>query len=198
MKLTLPRPLRGKLQLREALTLEALGILDRSEDAIPEFTPAAVATLLSIPAEEIPPLLSSLLARKRILLASSHFAITSRLSTKLKQERDRNRQRERRGIPLDWSVHQRAVRTFPALRGPVERPASYNRPAAFEALLREHPNHHKNDCPSNVEIITEACYAGELSTVLTMIEEQRSAKRQPVLLYTRKALYVGVLRMPKR
>ncbi|MCW1915981.1 hypothetical protein OJ996_20505 [Luteolibacter sp. GHJ8] len=80
----------------------------------------------------------------------------------------------------------------------MERPASYNRPASFESLLKSYDHFHKRQCPADVEILTEACYPGELSTVLTFIEEQKSANRTPVLLYTRKAVYVGVRRVPKR
>lgn len=202
--LKLPRPRKGKLPFREAIALEYLGILDRSPDAIAELSREALAASLRVEPAELEETLSSLLSRGRILLGSKHFAISSRLSTKLKQERDRNRQRllygrARHGaLSADWSLHRRAAQLFPALRGPVSRPDTYNRPAAFEPLLKLHPHHHKRDCPADVEILTEACYPGELSTVLTFIEEQRSANRTPVLLYTRKAIYVGVRRAAKR
>lgn len=202
--LKLPRPTRGQVPLRDAILLEYLGILDRSPDAIAELSVEGIAHALRVPADQVKDGLSSLVSRGRILLGGNHFAISSRLSTKLKQERDRNRQRllysrsNGTALAADWSIHRRAAKLFPSLRGPTLRSENYNRPAAFEPLLREHPHYHKRDCPADVEILTEACYPGELATVLTFIEEQRSANRTPVLLYTRKALYVGVRRAPKR
>lgn len=201
--LKLPRPRKGHMDTVEKLTLDVLGLLDRSRDGIADLSVDAMAASLRSNVDEIKETLTSLEARGRILLAPKHFAITSRLSRNLKLERDRNRQREliasgQHHARADWSLHKRAQQIFPALRSPVERPASYNRPAAFEKLLSEHASHHRRDCPANVEIVSEACYPGELSTVLTMIEEQRSAHRTVVLLYTRKALYLGVQRAPKR
>lgn len=202
--LKLPRPRLGKLPLREALALEALGILDRSPDGIAELSRETLATSLRLDAADLQEVLSSLVSRGRILLTTKHFAISSRLSAKLKQERDRNRQRliygrQRSGsLAVEWPVRSRAAKVFPALRGPVDRPESYNRPAAFEALLQKFPAHHRRDCPADVEVRTEACYPGELQSVLTFIAEQESANRTVVLLYTRKAVYVGVRVAPKR
>lgn len=193
----------GKMPLKESLMLELLGVLDRTPDGICEFSLDAVAISLRVGPDEVRETLTSLVARGRILLGSSHFAITSRLSRYLKRERDRNRQRQliakgRHYARPDWTLHKRAPQLFHSLRAPVDRPESYNRPAAFEKLLAEHASHHKRSCPANVEVVSEACYPGELSTVLTMIEEQRSAHRRVVLLYTRKAVYLGVERVPKR
>ena len=157
---------------------------------------------LDITAKHAGDLVASLSSRRVVLLGTNHFAILSQLSDALKKERDRNRWRAKVTGHLaakpDWSLRSRVLQLFPALRGPVDRPDSYNRPAAFEALLKEHPHHHKNKCPADVEILTDACYPGELTTVLTLIEEQRSANRTPVLLFTRKAVYVGVRRHAKR
>jgi hypothetical protein len=206
--LKLPRPYRRapKLQLAEALALDCLQSF-AAEDGIC-MHPAAdlLVTHLDITAIHAGKLLDSLNSRAVILLSAKHFAILSPLSAALKKERDRNRHRAvkagglaRLGTPApDWSLRTRVLRLFPALRGPIDRQESYNRPAAFEALLKIHPHHHKNKCPADVEILTDACYPGELATVLTLIEEQRSANRTPVLLFTRKALYVGVRRAPKR
>ena len=202
--LKLPRPRKGKLPFREAIALDYLATLDRSSDAIADLSREALAAAMRVAPAELDETLFSLQSRGRILLGVRHFAISSRLSAKLKQERDRNRQRQLYGnsrqgsLSADWSLHRRAALIFPALRGPVSRPETYNRPAAFEPLLKQHPHHHKRECPADVEILTEACYPGELSTVLTFIEEQASANRTPVLLYTRKAIYVGVRRAPKR
>lgn len=164
---------------------------------------ALVSHHLMIPAPQASALLSSLKSRRLILLTENHFAISSQLSKALKLERDRNRQRARGSadpshLAPSWELHEKVRRLFPSVRARIDRPESYTLPAAFAPLLAGHPHHHKNRCPADVEILTEACYAGELSTVLTLIEEQRSAHREPVLLYTRKAVYVGVRRHPKR
>jgi hypothetical protein len=206
--LKLPRPYRRapKLPLAEALALDCLHAYTTDDGLCMHVAADLLVTHLSITAEHAGNLLASLNSRHVILLGTKHFAILSPLSKALKKERDRNRHRTIKATALtrlgasapDWSLRNRVLQLFPALRGPVDRPDSYNRPAAFEALLKEHPHHHKNKCPANVEILTDACYPGELSTVLTLIEEQRSANRQPVLLFTRKAVYVGVLRAPKR
>jgi len=211
MKLTRPRPYAParRITLHESLVLDTLrafagpdGIGDRS----PLYPTALVAANLRIPTDHAADLLSSLHSRRLILLTESNFALSSPLWKALKKERDRNRQRTLHPAaskspfptPPDWTLHKRVLDLFPALRGPVARPPSYNVPAAFSPLLREIESHHKTRCPADVEILTEACYAGELATVLTMIEEQRSAGRPVVLLYTRKAVYVGVRRAPKR
>ncbi|MEK7952802.1 hypothetical protein [Luteolibacter soli] len=207
MKLVLPRPRRiaQKLPLHEALALDCLRGFT-NESGLGTAPPVDLLTNhLEITPEHAVKLCGSLQGRRLILFSNKEFAILSQLSAAIKKERDRNRRRSvrtacapRSAMKPDWSLTIESQRRFPALRGPVERPASYNRPAAFEALLKEHPHHHRNDCPSNVEILTDACYPGELQTVLTLIEEQRSANRQPVLLFTRKAVYVGVLRHAKR
>lgn len=196
--LKLPRPYKPKLSHREASLMDCLSRLDRSQEGIAPADESLIASILGAPIGETKETLAALICRRCILLGTNHVAILSRLSTSLKQERDRNRKRVRRGGTADWSLHRRVLATFPSLRGRVERPASYNRPAAFEKLLSEHVSHHRRDCPANVEVVSEACYPGELSTVLTMIEEQRSAHRSVVLLYTRKAVYLGVVRNPKR
>lgn len=194
----LPRPLKGKLPLREVIALERLATLDQTDDGICDHKPEVVASALGLSNEETDALLSSLFARRYILLGSSHFAICSRLSKRLKQERDRNRLRKGTRTPPDWTCHRRTVKAFPGLRTKFRVASSYNRPAAFEPLFKEVEHFHKRQCPADVEILTEACYPGELSTVLTFIEEQRSANRHPVLLFTRKAVYVGVRRAAKR
>jgi len=204
MKLTLPRPYRplARLTFHEGLALDLLrtfagpdGIGSRaSVHPVP-----LVAHHLLISDQQASALLSSLKSRRLILLTESDFAISSQLSKALKQERDRNRQRTRSaGTGPDWTLHETARRLFPCLRARLERPATYTLPAAFAPLLGTLPHAHKRECPPDVEILTEACYAGELQTVLTLIEEQRSARREPFLLYTRKALYVGVRRRPNR
>ncbi|MCW1922705.1 hypothetical protein OKA05_09080 [Luteolibacter arcticus] len=209
MSLKLPRPYRRapKLPLAEALALDCLQSFAADDGLCMHPACDLLVTHLSITPTHADNLLGSLISRHVILLSAKHFAILSPLSRALKKERDRNRHRalktqsQNHSIshsPPSWSLRTRVLQLFPALRGPVDRPASYNRPAAFEALLKEHPHHHKNACPSDVEILTDACYPGELTTVLTLIEEQRSANRLPVLLFTRKAIYVGVRRAPKR
>jgi hypothetical protein len=211
MKLTLPRPYAParRITFHESLALDTLrafagpeGIGNRAHLA----PVAIVSANLQIPADHAAALLSSLESRRIILLTESDFAISSRLSKALKNERDRNRQRalnpatnnSQVSTPPDWTLHQRARQLFPCLRARMDRPASYTVPAAFAPLLASHEHFHKKDCPPDVEILTEACYPGELSSILTMIEEQLSAHRHPVLLYTRKAIYLGIRRAAKR
>ena len=88
--------------------------------------------------------------------------------------------------------------SFPHPRPRIARPASSPPPAAFAPILAIHPHHHKSHCPPDVELLTEAIYPGELTSLLTMLDEQTSAHRQPVLLYTRKAVYLGIRRTPRR
>lgn len=197
MKLTLPRPYAPKLPKREAILLECLMLLDDDRSGILETDAATISTVLRVPLDQVEQDLASLNCRNIVLLGSKQFAILSRISRNLKQERDRNRIRKTRGGSPDWTYHKRVAKAFPSLREGY-RPDSYNKPQAFESLLNQHDHFHRRKCPADVEILTEACYPGELATVLTFIEEQRSANRKPVLLYTRKAVYVGVRRAPKR
>ncbi|MCW1917052.1 hypothetical protein OJ996_25910 [Luteolibacter sp. GHJ8] len=197
MNLKLPRSYKPKLPPREVILLDCLCRLDLEGSGIVDATPSTISTVLQVSVSEVEADLASLNGRKVLLMGSKQFAILSRISRNLKQERDRNRIRKKRGGSEDWTFHRRVARAFPSLREGY-RPASYNRPAVFESLLREHPHYHRRQCPADVEILTEACYPGELCTVLTFIAEQQSANRTPVLLYTRKAIYVGVRRSPKR
>lgn len=211
MKLTLPRPYAParRITFHESLALDTLRAF-ADPDGIGSRAPVAPVALVSanlqIPAEHAVSLLSSLESRRLILLTERYFAISSRLSKALKKERDRNRQRalnpatvnSQASTPPDWTLHHRARQLFPCLRARMDRPPSYTVPAAFAPLLGRHEHFHKKDCPPDVEILTEACYPGELSSILTMIEEQLSAHRQPVLLYTRKAIYLGIRRAAKR
>lgn len=197
MKLILPRPYKPKLPKREAILLECLTLLDTDRTGIVAGDVSTMAAVLHQPLPQVEEDLAALKRRNILLLGSKQFAILARISRNLKGERDRNRKRRLRGVAEDWTFHQRVARAFPSLREGY-RPDSYNRPAAFEAVLREHEHFHKRRCPADVEILTEACYPGELATVLTFIEEQKSANRTPVLLFTRKALYVAVRRAPKR
>jgi len=196
--LKLPRPYKPKLAFREAAVLDCLKTLDREQNGIVATDAEQLAAILSIPLNSSEESIMLLNRCNCIALGSKHVAILLQLSRALRLERERNRIRCKRGRSGDWHLHRRAAQLFPALRGPVSRPETYNRPAAFEPLLKQHPHYHKRACPADVEILTEACYPGELSTVLTFIEEQASANRTPVLLYTRKAIYVGVRRAPKR
>lgn len=198
MTLKLPRPYKPKLALREASVLQALQSQDLAGTGIVTADSDLIACTLSISKESVSDSLALLIRCKSILLGTNHVAILSQLSKALRIERERNRIRTKRGGTPDWTLHRDALKIFPALRGPIERPESYNRPAAFEKLLEKFPSYHKRDCPANVEIITEACYPGELQSVLTYIAEQQSAKRQVALLYTRKAIYLGLVRAPKR
>ena len=211
MKLTLPRPYAParRITFHEILVLDTLRAF-AGPDGIGDRSPLAPADLvaanLRIPADHATALLSSLHARRIILLTESDFAISSPLSKALKKERDRNRLRalnpatlnSQVSTPPDWTLHHRVRQLFPCLRARMDRPASYTVPAAFAPLLAGHEHHHRKQCPPDVEILTEACYPGELTSVLTMIEEQLSANRKPVLLYTRKAIYLGIRRAPKR
>ena len=211
MKLTLPRPYSParRITFHESLALDVLRAF-AGTDGLGSLSPLAPAALLSanlqIPADHAAALLCSLKARRLILLTESDFAISSQLSKALKLERDRNRQRglktsslnSQTSTPPDWSLHTRARQLFPCLRARMDRPASYTVPAAFGPLLAKHDHYHRKQCPADVEILTEACYPGELTSVLTMIEEQLSAHRHPVLLYTRKAIYLGIRRAAKR
>jgi hypothetical protein len=203
MKLQLPRPSpRRVLPLPLGVALDALHHLAGPDGIAPTPDELALGTgtlRLHLPPGQTREALAMLHARRLILLGSTHFAIASQLSRALKRERDRNHQRARHtATPADWTLHRRVLDLFPQLRGPLQRPSTYTIPAAFAPLLALHESHHKSACPADVEILTEACYAGELQTVLTLLEEQLSAHRQPVLLYTRKAVYVGVRRSPKR
>lgn len=206
MKIQLPRPYAParRLTWHQGLALDLLRAFT-GPDGIGSLAPLPPVSLLAanlrIPAEEAADLLASLKDRNVILLTENDFAICSQLSKALRMERDRNRHKGPNsplGTPPDWSLHERARRLFPCLRARIDRPASYTLPAAFAPLLAHHEHHHKTKCPPDVELLTEACYAGELATVLTLIEEQRSANRQPVLLYTRKAIYLGIRRHAKR
>lgn len=206
MKITLPRPYAParRLTWHQGLALDLLRAL-AGPDGIGTSSAAPPVDLLArnlgIPAEEASAILDSLKARRVILLTEKDFAISSQLSKALRKERDRNRHlgaNSPLGTPADWTLHHRARLIFPCLRAKLDRPASYTVPAAFAPLLSQHEHFHRKECPADVEVLTEACYPGELSTVLTMIEEQRSRNRQPVLLYTRKAIYLAIRRAPKR
>jgi hypothetical protein len=197
MKLTLPRPYKPKLPKREAILLECLCLLDADRTGIVETDAGAISTVLRVPVDHIEQDLAALKGRNILLLGSKQFAILARISANLKGERDRNTKRRKRGAPEDWTFHKRVAKAFPSLREGY-RPDSYNKPAAFESLLKQHDHFHRKACPADVEVLTEACYPGELATVLTFIAEQVSANRTPVLLYTRKAVYVAVRRAPKR
>jgi hypothetical protein len=197
MKLTLPRPYAPKLPKREAILLECLCLLDADRTGILETDAFTISTVLRLPVDQVEQDLAALKGRNIVLLGSNQFAILARISANLKGERDRNTKRRKRGVSEDWSYHKRVAKAFPSLREGY-RPDSYNKPQAFESLLKQHDHYHRRKCPADVEILTEACYPGELSTVLTFIAEQQSANRRPVLLYTRKAVYVGVRRAPKR
>ncbi|QJE95234.1 hypothetical protein [Luteolibacter luteus] len=198
MTLKLPRPYKPRLALREASVLQVLQSQDHAGTGIIPTDHDLVARTLQLPAESVGESIALLNRCKCILLGTKHVAILSRLSRALRNERERNRIRTKRGGQPDWILHQDTLKTFPILRGRLDRPASYNRPAAFEALLAKFPSYHKSACPANVEIITEACYPGELQSVLTYIAEQESANRSVALLFTRKAIYVGLVRAPKR
>ena len=201
MKITLPRPYDAarRLTFYEGLALDALRA-SAGPDGIGFTSALSPADVLTLRLETTPQksleLLKALKRRRIILLTDSDFAILSQLSPALKNERDRNRKRHTSAH--DWTLHHRARQLFPILRVRLDRPASYTVPAAFAPLLSQHEHFHRTKCPADVEVLTEACYPGELSTVLTMIEEQRSRNRQPVLLYTRKAIYLAIRRSPKR
>jgi hypothetical protein len=206
VKIHLPRPYAAarRLTFYEGLALDALRSLagdDGISKSLPGTPAEIVAGYLGTDPEHALRLLRLLESCRAILLTDSAFAISLQLSYALKKERERNRQRGLSGLggtPPDWTLHQRVRQLFPTLRARIDRPASYTLPAAFAPLLAHHEHHHKTKCPPDVELLTEACYAGELSTVLTLIEEQRSANREPVLLYTRKAIYLGIRRHAKR
>lgn len=201
MKIHLPRPYDAtrRLTFYEGLALDALRAA-AGPSGIGYTSALSPVDLLNLRLETSPQksleLLKALERRRIILLTDSHFAILSQLSAALKNERDRNR--KRLTVAPDWTLHHRARQLFTFLRARIDRPASYTLPAAFAPILSRHEHHHKTKCPPDVELLTEACYAGELSTVLTLIEEQRSANREPVLLYTRKAIYLGIRRHAKR
>lgn len=200
MKVVLPRPHRisQRLPLPEALALECLRSFTNAHGLGTAPPADLLVNHLELTPDHAAKLLSALQSRRLILFSSRDFSILAQLSIALHRERSKNRHRTHASRKPDWSLANDVLRRFPTLRGPVDRPDSYNRPAAFESLLKEHPHHHKNKCPADVEILTDACYPGELTTVLTLIEEQRSANRTPVLLFTRKAVYVGVRRQAKR
>lgn len=205
MKITLPRPDR-----RHIFGFHEAGLIYCIADMLPEdgildcgkMTPSAFfAAKFGTDEETITRALASLVRYRHMLLGSKAVAISCHLSPALSKERKMNQMRKSRsgdGTPPDWTLHHRVRQLFPCLRARMDRPASYTVPAAFAPLLAGHEHHHRKECPPDVEILTEACYPGELTSVLTMIEEQLSANRKPVLLYTRKAIYLGIRRAPKR
>lgn len=206
MKLHLPRPSHAprRLTFMEGLALDCLRHFAGPDGIGTHPAGELLATHLRLTPAEAADLLVSLKSRRLILHTDNHFALLSPLSRALKKERDRNRQRQRQRpaeappLPADWPLVQRVQQLFPTLRARIDRPASYTLPAAFAPILAIHPHHHKSQCPPDVELLTDAIYPGELSTLLTLLEEQKSAHRQPVLLYTRKAVYLAIRRSPRR
>ncbi len=185
---SLPPLILGGLEALKTLAAPTHGLLLQPHDQI--------AHAIHATPDQLQHLIQHLTASKH-LLKSPHgpIAIASQVSAKLHSERVAAKKRQ---TPQNRPFHAQILHLFPHCQTPKRSP-NYNLPTAFKSLLQEHPHYHATaKIPSNIEQITDAFYPGELTALLTVIEEQKSANRTPVLIYSRKAIYLAVQRTPKR
>lgn len=204
----LPRPKKRTSSLPEetAAILASLRRISRDSGGILPSGATTLADRINRPVEALQPVLQHLLQTRHILRGTSgRLLVVSEVSAKLHSERVANAKRTTRGAPALWHHRAAIARELPHLLAPrpasaaaKARPDGYNFPKAFQPILSAHEHHHLRRCPPDVERLTDAFWPGELEGLLTVIQEQLSASREVVLLYTRKAVYLAVRRKPKR
>lgn len=166
-------------------------------------TPAELAALISLPSVPVEDFLSRLehLAALALILHCAHHdgthsaACQQRVYQSFRREYNLNAQRRGRGTSEKWPFRAELRGHFRNLeKRLVSKPSStdYTKPSAFLPLLKEHPHSHLEARPASVEIFAGPYYPAELSGLLRAIEEQQSAKRSVFLLYTRKAIHLGL------
>lgn len=195
-----PKQHRRTLDPISAAGLQVLCDLARETHAgiLPNDIPQ-LAEKARIHPHHLPIIIARLVNSGHILKTENSLAITPTVSAKLHRARAANRKRKALGMPADTSVRDTLHKTFPHLVSPKPkpRPASYKRPQIFENLLNEHPSYHVSERPSWAELITEAYFPGELSSILNVIAEQQAARRRVILIYNRKAIYIALDRRPR-
>jgi hypothetical protein len=141
-------------------------------------------------------ILTHLTTTKHLLQSpTGTIAVTRLVSAKLHSEKIAAKKRK---TPENRPFRDLIAHHFPHLVSTKPRSPGYVIPQAFLPLLKAHENHHLDRCPPDVERITEAFYPTEIQAIVTALHEQTSAHRTPILLYTRKALYLALRRTPKR
>ena len=201
MKLRLPRPRHTAANL-PPLTGAALAVLasvGRPHGGIMPTRPDYLTSVLCTTPCHVSKLLSDLSETRHILISAdrSKLAVVSVVSAKLHSEKTAARKAKSLGNPVKTAFLNHFLTIFPEVVS-AKHKSSYLFPAAFAAILEKHEHHHFKNRPADVEILTQAFYPGELGSLLTCMEEQASARRVPILLYTRKAVYLAVRRHPRR
>lgn len=197
MKIRLPRP-RHQAATLPPLTGAALAVLassSRPHGGILPTRPDHLTAVLSTTPCHVSKLLSDLSETRHIILSTdlSHLAVVSVVSAKLHSEKTAARKARTRGNRVKTAFLDSFLTLFPSVVS-AKHKSSYLCPSAFSPILAKFESHHFRRRPADVEVLTEAFYPGELGSLLTCIAEQESARRVPILLYTRKAVYLAIRR----
>lgn len=204
MQLTLPRSTRRRSSLGPVsqAALAALEEISRQSGGIIAMSAGELSARLRVGREMLKCIVAELLESRHIMRAfDGRIAIVSEVSANLHRERVANNKRRNTGRPCAWPLREKIAEAFPDIVSAKPRrklPLTNKIPSAFLPILRAYESHHLDRCPPDVERITEGYIPGELTPLLTAIDEQASANREVVLLYTRKAVYVAIRRRAKR